>query len=101
MSALAQVDRVVYGLLQPLRGARRLLGDPPLLRIAMVPALWLAGVCFLGAALSAKEGHLVRRFYELFAMLAPLPSIFLTPYYARLAVQVHERLGLGPSRPCL
>jgi hypothetical protein len=41
----------------------------------------------------------VRRFYELFAYLAPLPSLFFAHHYARLAAQARIKMGFGPAEP--
>ena len=95
-------DRVVYGMAQPILGARVLLTDPHLLREALVPAAWLAIFCALVASLSHDAvgwWGWWRSFYKTFAVLAPLPSIIFARHYARLAAVVRWRLGFGPCGP--
>jgi hypothetical protein len=100
----AHPDRVVYGLMQPILGARTLIGDKELLRGALLPALLLAAFCLL-AAVVRSDGwsirDIVRRFYETFAFLAPLPSVLLSRYYARLAVKARHKFGFPPAEPCI
>ena len=79
----SHADRAVYGFMQPLLGARMLFGDPELLKAAVVPALLLAGFCFLVAIVDPGEHGLLHRFYATFAFLAPLPSLVLARHYAR------------------
>src|ERR1051325_11809855 len=81
-----RVDRVGYGLTQPLLGVRMLATHRELLRAALIPAGLLAAFCAVIAALDGN-GHFLRRFYTTFAVLAPLPSIVLASHYARFAVQ--------------
>ena len=100
----AHLDRVLYGLMQPLLGARMLLRHPELRRAALVPALLLAGFCALVALLGTigePPLSVFRRFYEVFALLAPLPSVLLAGHYARLAVLARDKLGLGASSACV
>jgi hypothetical protein len=98
------MDRVVYGLLQPLVGARVLFGDAALLRAALVPAALLAAFCF-GVALLETRGwdpeRLLRIFYTTFAVLAPVPSVVLAPLYARLAVRARRKLGFSEAQPAI
>src|SRR5215470_15661826 len=86
----AGLDRVVYGLVQPLLGARMLLSDRGL----------LAGVCFL-AALFGPPHQFPETFYTTFALLAPLPSVILAHHYARLAVLARHKLGFSRAEPFL
>lgn len=100
----AHADRVVYGLMQPLLGLRMLLRDRQLLRAALVPAALLAAFCACVAVLdppSWTPGGIVRRFYQTFAVLAPLPTVLLARHYARLAALARTRLGFGPVDPCI
>ncbi len=100
----AHADRVVYGLMQPVLGARMLLVDRQLLRAALVPAAWLAAFCAVAALLdpvSWTVGGMLRRFYQIFAVLAPLPSVLLDRHYARLAATAHNKFGFGPVGPCI
>jgi hypothetical protein len=94
------VDRVVYGLVQPLLGARLLFTDRELLRAALVPVGLLAAFCAAIAVLR-PHGHPLHTFYTTFAVLAPLPSVLLAHHYARLAVLARRKLGFGPAEPCL
>ncbi|HEX8110193.1 MAG TPA: hypothetical protein VF516_20825 [Kofleriaceae bacterium] len=96
----AAVDRVIYGLVQPLVGARTLAAHRDLLRAALVPAGLLAACCAVVAALGDR-GSFLHRFYTTFAVLAPLPSIVLADHYARLAAQARSVLGFGPVEPCI
>jgi hypothetical protein len=96
----AAVDRVVYGLVQPLVGARTLIANPDLLRAAIVPAALLAAFCAVVAAFGG-HGSFLHRFYTTFAVLAPLPSIVLADHYARLAARARTVLGFGPVEPCI
>src|SRR5262245_60566299 len=92
------IDRVVYGLFQPLLGARRRVSDRPPLRAALVPAGLLAAFCAVVAVLGAhpmSAGTIVRRFYTTFAVLAPVPSVVLASHYARLAVMARHKLGFS------
>ncbi|HKA86810.1 MAG TPA: hypothetical protein VKE22_04055 [Haliangiales bacterium] len=96
--------RFAYGLVQPVVGARVLLGDRALLRAALVPAALLAAVCAavaLAHARSETAGEMLRTFYTTFAVLAPVPSVLLAHHYARLAVLARHKLGFSPAEPCL
>lgn len=96
----AAVDRVIYGLVQPVVGARTLIAHGDLLRAALVPASLLAAFCAVVAALGGRDSFL-HRFYTTFAVLAPLPSIVLADHYARLAARARTVLGFGPVEPCI
>ncbi len=97
------VERVIYGMAQPLLGARVLLRDRDLLTESLKPALLLGAVCALVALANPLEGPLwlgrLKRFYQTFAVLAPLPSILFARHYARLAALVRFRLGFGACGP--
>jgi hypothetical protein len=95
------VDRVLYGLARPAVGARIIGADVELLKASLFPSAILACVCVWGAWLSPGEHGFVRRFYELFAMLAPMPSLFMAHYYARLAAQARIKMGFGPALPLI
>jgi hypothetical protein len=96
------VDRVVYGLVQPLLGLRLLVTDRELLRAALVPVGLLAAFCAAVALLGGGlHGGALHRFYTTFALLAPLPSVLLGHHYARLAVLARHKLGFAPAEPCL
>jgi hypothetical protein len=94
------VDRVVYGLTQPLVGARTLIVHRDLLRAALVPAGLLAAFCAV-IAVAGHRGSFLHRFYTTFAVLAPLPSIVLADHYARLAAQARGALGFSRAEPCI
>lgn len=100
----AHADRAIYGLMQPLLGARMLFSDRELLEAAIVPAALLAGFCaciaFLDPVSWSVRG-VVHRFYQTFAVLAPLPSVLLARHYARLAAVARDKFGFGPVRPCI
>ena len=100
----AHADLAVYGLMQPILGARMLFRHGELLKAALIPAGLLAAFC-VGAALldpvSWTVGGVVRRFYQIFAVLAPLPSVLLARHYARLAALARTTLGFGPVAPCI
>jgi hypothetical protein len=93
-------DRVVYGLTQPLLGARMLATHRDLLRAALVPAGLLAAFCAAIAVLEHR-GDFLHRFYRTFAVLAPLPSIVLANHYARLAAQARHAFGFSRVEPCI
>jgi hypothetical protein len=100
----AHADRAVYGLMQPILGARMLFRDRELLKAALVPAGLLAAFCALVALVdpvSWSVGGIVRRFYQIFAVLAPLPSVLLSRHYARLAAVARTKFGFGPVEPCI
>src|SRR5690349_9374829 len=100
----AHADRVVYGLMQPVLGARMLFADGELLRAALVPAALLAAFCMAAALLdpvSWSVGGVLRRFYHIFAVLAPLPSVLLARNYARLAAVARNKFGFGPVNACI
>ena len=100
----AHADRAVYGLMQPLLGARMLFTDGDLMRAALVPAGLLAAFCACVALLdpvSWSVGGVIRRFYQIFAVLAPLPSVLLSRHYARLAALARHKFGFGPVEPCI
>jgi len=100
----AHADRAVYGLMQPILGARMLFTDRELLRASLVPAALLAGFCACIALLhpvSWSVGGVLRRFYQTFAVLAPLPSVLLSRHYARLAAVARNKFGFGPVTPCI
>ena len=100
----AHADRAVYGLMQPILGARMLFTDRALLKAALVPAALLAAFCAFIALIDPLHwsvGGVLRRFYQTFAVLAPLPSLFLASRYARLAAVARERFGFGPVQPCI
>ena len=97
---VAGFDRVVYGLTQPLLGARMLATHRPLLEAALIPAGLLAAFCAV-IALLGHHGDFLHRFYTAFAVLAPLPSIVLASHYARLAVQARHAFGFARAEPCI
>jgi len=98
----AHADRAVYGLMQPLLGARMLFTDRELLRAALVPAALLAAFCACVALMGTWSVHRVlHRFYQTFAVLAPLPSVLLSRHYARLAAVARHKFGFGPVEPCI
>ena len=96
----AAFDRVVYGLCQPVVGARTLLAHRELLRAALVPVVLVAAFCAV-VALFGHSSSFVQRFYTTFAVLAPLPSIVFANHYARLAARARVVLGFGPVEPCI
>src|SRR5437660_1440575 len=80
-------EQALYGLAQPILGARVLLADSELLKEALYPAAMLAGACALYASFGTEtHGHWgwLKSFYKAFAALAPLPSFFFANHYARL-----------------
>jgi hypothetical protein len=100
----AHADRAVYGLMQPLLGARMLFTDGALRKSALVPAGLLAAFCACIALVdpvSWSVGGVVRRFYQTFAVLAPLPSVLLSRHYARLAALARRTFGFGVAEPCV
>ncbi|HEU4732974.1 MAG TPA: hypothetical protein VFT22_34000 [Kofleriaceae bacterium] len=97
---MAVFDRVVYGLTQPLLGARMLATHRKLLVAALVPAGLLAAFCAVVALLDDGDRFL-HAFYTTFAVLAPLPSIVLAGHYARLAVQARHAFGFSRVEPCI
>jgi hypothetical protein len=96
----AGIDRVVYGLAQPLIGIRVLATHRKLLQAALVPAGIVAAFCAV-VALLGDRGDYLNRFYTTFAVLAPLPSIVFANHYARLAVHARHALGFPRAEPCI
>ena len=94
----AVVDRVVYGVGQPVLGLRMLLTHRRLLEAALVPAALLAAFCAV-IALAGHRSDFLHRFYATFAVLAPLPSILLAGHYARLALQARHAFGFARAEP--
>lgn len=98
---------MVFGLAQPVLGLRMLLSDRTLLVESLQPALLLAGFCAMAATLGLPIGSssddleesFIHRFFSIFAVLAPLPSILLASHYANLAAVAHQRLQLGTCQP--
>ncbi|HEY0989584.1 MAG TPA: hypothetical protein VGD80_21090 [Kofleriaceae bacterium] len=96
----AGLDRVVYGLAQPLVGIRVLATHRTLLEAALVPAGLVAAFCAV-VAVFGHDGSFLHRFYTTFAVLAPLPSVVFANHYARFAVQGRLALGLSHAEPCI
>ena len=96
----AGLDRVVYGLAQPLVGIRVLATHRTLLEAALVPAGLVAAFCAV-VAVFGHDGSFLHRFYTTFAVLAPLPSVVFANHYARFAVQARLALGLSHAEPCI
>src|SRR5438445_13166188 len=92
-------EQALYGLAQPILGARVLLADPELLKEALYPAAMLAGACALYASLGTETyghwGTWFKSFYKAFAALAPLHSFFFVTHYARVAVMIRSWLAFG------
>jgi len=98
----AALDRVVYGLAQPILGGRIIVRDAELLKSALYPPLLLGVFCACVALLGGGiDVGFFRRFYRVFAVLAPLPSIIFARHYARLAATAHRKLGFGDCEPRL
>jgi len=98
----AALDRVVYGLAQPILGGRIIVRDVELLKAALYPPLLLGVFCAAAALLDGGiDPGFFRRFYRVFAVLAPLPSIVFARHYARLAATAHRKLGFGDCEPRL
>jgi uncharacterized protein involved in cysteine biosynthesis len=77
-----------------------LVSDKHLLQQAIMPAVLLAGFCALTAALGFGPGQsFIARFYQTFALLAPLPSVIFAAHYSRMAAEVRNKLGFGPVMP--
>ena len=95
------VDRLLYGLMQPVLGGRLLFRERSLLREALVPVGWLAVFCAGWGLLHLGDGMgaVVRQFYQTFAVLAPVPSVLLAAHYARMVVRARTCLGLPPGEP--
>jgi hypothetical protein len=95
-------DQVLYGLAQPVVGARVLLSERGLLIESLVPAAFLGAFCALVASVSHESPGWLgwwAAFYKIFAVLAPLPSLIFANHYARLAAMVRWRLGFGAVGP--
>ena len=97
---IANPDRVVYGLTQPLLGIRMLVTNRRLLEAALIPVGVLAAFCAVVAVLGHR-GDFLHRFYTTFAVLAPLPSIVFAAHYARLAVAARHAFGFPHAEPCI
>lgn len=92
---------MVYGLSQPLLGARMLATHRALLEAALVPVVLLAAFCAIAAAVSEGRGSFLHRFYTTFAVLAPLPTIVFAGHYAKLAVAARHAFGFSRAEPCI
>jgi hypothetical protein len=94
-------DRFLFGLAQPVIGLRVVVRDRQLLKAALIPAVVLGLFCALVALATAHGSPLryFKRFYELFAALAPMPSIIFARHYGRLAAAAHHKLGFGECLP--
>ena len=95
------VDRVLYGLTRPIVGLRLLVADPELLKGALLPAGLIVLLCLWGTFLFPGDHGFIRRFYSMFAFLAPMPSLLMARHYARLAAEARVRIGFGPAEPCI
>jgi hypothetical protein len=95
------VDRVLYGFARPVIGARVILRDLELLKAALWPAAITACICVWGCWISPGDHGRIRRFYELFALLAPMPSLFMARHYAKLAAEARTKMGFGPANACI
>ena len=96
-----RIDRFLFGLAQPVFGLRVVMRDRQLRKAALVPAVTLGLFCALVALVSAHDsfGHFFKRFYGLFAALAPMPSIVFARHYGRLAAAAHQKFGFGDVLP--
>lgn len=96
-------EAFLYGLAQPLLGARLVLREPTLRQASVFPALVVTALCMLLALGELADGpwHFLKRFYVLFVALAPLPSLLFGRHYARMAVDAWARLGFGQRQPRL
>jgi uncharacterized protein involved in cysteine biosynthesis len=92
--------KVLEGLTLPLQAAKLLVADRELLNQALKPVVWLAFACAVVAVLTALPPFgWLRRFYQVFAALAPLPSILFASEYGRLAAEVRRRATGLPAEP--
>jgi len=99
---VAPKAQTLYGLAQPLVGIRVLLSDQSLLLESLAPAAFLGAFCALVASVSYEGGAFLGwwgKFYKIFALLAPLPSLIFANHYARLGAMVRWRLGFGAVGP--
>jgi hypothetical protein len=92
--------RVLYGLGQPIVGARAMVSDRQLLVSALIPVLLLAGFCGLWALTSLDHGGraVLRTFYRTFAVLAPVPSVLMASHYARMVVRARRCFAFDEGR---
>jgi uncharacterized protein involved in cysteine biosynthesis len=94
------VGKFLEGLTLPFRAAKMLMADRELLGRALKPVVWLAVLCGVVAVLTALPGPgWIRRFYQVFGALAPLPSILFASEYGRLAAEVRRRATGQPFEP--
>ncbi len=99
----ARLDRFLYGLVQPVISARFVARDAELLKSAVFPVFLLASFCAAVTLLGRPNSawNFLLRFYAVFAVLAPLPSIVFARHYARLAATARQKLDLGDCQPRL
>lgn len=94
-----------FGMQQPLYGARVVLREPALRRIAAAPILFLVTVCLLIALGSERDlGGALELFYATMLSLAAVPVVLFGRTYRRLAAAARVPLGLSPrdaARPSL
>jgi hypothetical protein len=95
--------QLLFGLAQPLVGARSMIRRRELLYEALPPAIAFAAVCATASISALDEGAwaVVRRVYVLLAIAAPLSPVLFTKLYARMAARARVALGHSPRRPYL
>lgn len=99
-----RLDRVLYGLAQPLWGLRQVAGNRELLGLALAPVVLVAAVCAVvawGEAKGEAWWRIAAAFFVTFAALAPVPPVLFQRTYARIAARVRNEMGLGPREPYL
>lgn len=95
--------RFVHGLVQLPFGADLVARTPDLRRRAVLPALVIAAVATLAAALAADQYGAydgARTFFVTVIGVASMPPILFANSFSRLAAATRDHLGLGPRRPC-
>jgi hypothetical protein len=97
------LGRFLYGVAQPIFGARLMLRDRGLLGAALAPVVAIALLCSLVALRKLDQGLLAVciTFGVTFAALVPVPPVLFARYYARIAAKARNELGLGPCTPYL
>lgn len=96
------IERVRYGIAQPLLGLRVIVRAPDLLGMSIAPAIGVLLVGVLVGMNTASEHGVARGIvagWLAIAALAPLPAVLFGRLYAHLASRVRPRLGLPPQAP--
>ena len=101
---ISSFDQALWGLSQPVIGARLLLAHSSLIALALGPVLVTSAIC-IALAYADFEGSgflgLVRSLYLVLVAAAPISPIFFTRTYSRMAARARSLAGYGERQPYL